>query len=121
MFDLNSMTAKERLEKIYENERSVKYINYDLSSLHKQLDDIKAEIHKLEEKRDNIALEFRATKETIEVMPTIKYREMLQRHYIDGQTWEAVAEAIGYSTIQIYNYRSLALEEFEKTWESKKT
>lgn len=118
------MTAKERLEKLYENELGVNRIDYELQIIQRQREELDKKEYKLKEERNEKVLENKATRETVEFMKTSIYREILKRHYYSEngrQTWEAVAEAIGYSTIQVYNYRSLALEEFEKTWENKKT
>ena len=118
------MTAKERLEKLYENELGIKRIDYELQIIQRQREELDKKEYKLKEERNEKVLENKATRETVEFIKTSIYREILKRQYYsenDRQTWEAVAEAIGYSTIQVYNYRSLALEEFEKTWENKKT
>lgn len=118
------MTAKERLEKLYENELGIKRIDYELQLIQRQREELDKKEYKLKEERSEKVLENKATRETVENMKTSMYREMLKRHYYsenDRQTWEKVAEAIGYSEKQVYIYRPLALEEFEKTWESKKT
>lgn len=111
------MTAEELLNKIDKNERTIRNADYEIHALKLRLDDLQAEINEHKRKRDKAALELGATKEAIEAMPTSKYREMLKRHYVDGQTWETVAEAINYSMAQLYNYRPLAIEEFQKAWD----
>lgn len=114
------MTAEEllnKLEKIISNERVIKNIDYEMRLKQLEIDKLEDEKKVLERKRDNIILENNAIKKTIGEMPTSKYKEMLKRYYIDGQTWETIAEAMNYSPTQVYKYRPLALKEFKETWE----
>lgn len=111
------MTAEELLNKLEKNKRIIRNADYEIYALNLRIDDLQAEIYEHKRERDKAALELGATKEAIEAMPTTKYREMLKRHYVDGQTWESVSEVINYSLAQLYNYRPLAIEEFQKTWD----
>ena len=46
-------------------------------------------------------------------LPSVE-RRILRRHYLSGQTWEAVAEAENYSYVQIWRIKKRALERLAK-------
>lgn len=49
----------------------------------------------------------------LEQLPDKEYG-VLHRHYIQGMTWESVAEDMGYSVMQVWRIRKKAFTELEK-------
>lgn len=111
------MTAEELLNKIPNCNRVIKNANAEIRLLQSDFNFAEDKLNGCIRKRDEAVVERGAISEAVEAMPTGKYKEMLKRHYIDGQTWEAIAEAMNYSLTQVYKYRPLALQEFTQVWE----
>lgn len=119
MFDLNNLSAEERLEKIPELMRIINNKEIEERQLQAEADAVNKKLKACIQKRDDAKIELGAVKETIEAMPTNKYNDMLKQHYVDGQTWEHVAEVMCYSIGQIFKFRPLAIKEFEDKWNEK--
>lgn len=111
------MTANEILKKIPNCKRIIKNAEAEMRILRSELNDAEDKFNACVKQRDNAVIELGVIEKTVQTMPTSKYREMIKRYYIDGQTWETIAEVMDYSSTQIYKYRPLALEEFKKSWE----
>lgn len=119
MFDLNNLSAEERLDKIIECKRIIVNTDAEMRTLQAEADDVNKKLEACIQKRDNAKIELSAIKETIEAMPTNKYKDMLKQHYVNGETWERVAEKICYSPGQIFKFRPLAIKEFDDKWNEK--
>lgn len=113
---MNNLTAEERLDKIVECKRIIRNADGDIRTYQAEVDEAEDRLRNCRKKRDEAKLELGTVEEIIEAMPTVRYKEMLKRHYIDGQTWESIAEAINYSIAQIYKFRPLAIKEFDDKW-----
>lgn len=111
------MTADEILNKIPNRKRIINNANAEMRILQSDFNNAEDKLSSCIRQRDEAIIELRAIEEVVKSMPTSKYREMLKRYYIDGQTWETIAEAMNYSPTQVYKYRPLALKEFKETWE----
>lgn len=123
---MNDMPPKERLERIFEYKRIIRNAADDMVRYQDEVRRHRSELNDAEDKfreskriYDETKLEMGAVEETVEAMPTSKYREMIKRHYINGETWERIAEIISYSVGQIFKFRPLAIKEFEDKWNEK--
>lgn len=119
VFDLNNLSAEERLEKIPELMRIIHNKEIEERTLQAEADKIAKKRKKCAQEIDEAKLELGTLEEIIEAMPTRKYKEMLKWHYIDDQTWQSIAEAIRYSEGQVYRFRPLAINEFDDKWNEK--
>lgn len=111
------MTADEILNKIPNCKRIIKNANAEMRILQSDFNNAEDRLSSCIRQRDEAVIELGVIEEAVQKMPTSKYREMLKRYYIDGQTWESIAEAMYYSPTQVFKYRPLALKEFKETWE----
>ncbi len=57
---------------------------------------------------------YRHIEAVIAAMPKSAHRELLERHYIQGQNWQAVAQRMHYTDRQIYRLHNEALRLFEQ-------
>ena len=111
------MTVDEILNKIPNCKRIIKNANAEMRILQSDFNNAEDKLNSCVRQRDEAVIELGVIEEAVQAMPTSKYREMLKRYYIDGQTWETIAEVMNYSPTQVYKYRPLALEEFKRSWE----
>lgn len=111
------MTADEQLNQIQEFKRIIRNADSDIKTHRANYDAAEDKLKSCIKKRDEAAVTLGAIEEVIETMQTSKYRQMLKSYYIDGKTWESIAEDMNYSLTQVYKYRPLALNEFQATWE----
>lgn len=116
MFDLNNLSAEERLEKIPELMRIIRNKEIEERAIQVEADKISERLKKCIRERDEAKIELGALEETIEAMITNKYKDMLKHHYVDDKTWESLIEVMHYSGSQIYKYRPLAIKEFDDKW-----
>lgn len=119
MFDLNNLSAEERLEKIPELKRIIGNKEIEKQALQVESDKIDEKLRKCIREQDEAKLELGVLEETIEAMPTSKYRDMLNFHYCLNHTWTRIVDIIHYSEGQIYNFRPLAIKEFDDKWNEK--
>ena len=71
-----------------------------------------AELRELEKLREEIA-------GTINSVPSQQLRELLERRYINFQSWEQIAEAMGYGIDNIYKMHGNALKQLKIREEGK--
>lgn len=116
---MNNLTAEERLDKIIECKRIIRNADGDIRAYQAEVDEAENRLINCMKRRDEVKLELGTITEIINAMPTARYKEMLKRHYIDGWTWESIAETINCSIAQIYKSRPLAVKEFEDKWNEK--
>lgn len=111
------MTAEERLNQVQEYQRIIRNADNDIRTYRANFDTAEDRLKTCIKKRDEAVVSLGAIEETIEAMHTTQYRQMLKLYYIDGKTWENIAESMNYSLTQVYKFRPLALREFTETWE----
>lgn len=119
MFDLNNLNAEKRLGKIPELMCIIRNKEIEERALQAEADRIDEKLKKCIQARDEAKIELYALEETIEAMPTNRYKDMLKQHYVDGETWESLIKVMHYSASQIYNFRPLAIKEFDDKWNEK--
>ncbi len=107
------MTNADKLKSIYLYERVVSEANAEIDRLQADMRRIKDKIKRSTEERDEADLLLSAVKEAIHGVKNPLHREVLERYYLRGQTWERIAEEMRYSATQIYNLRKRALDEID--------
>ena len=107
------MSNADKLNSIYFYERVIADTNADIDRLQADLRCIEGKIKRTAEKRDEAALLLSAVKEAVHGIKNPLHREALERYYLQGQTWEKVAEEMHYSATQIYKLRKRALDEID--------
>ena len=70
-------------------------------------------VREYEDKLSEMLREMRRIEREISWLPPTE-RRVIRRHYVSGQTWEAVAEAENYSYVQIWRIKKRALARLEK-------
>ncbi len=107
----DKMTNADKLKSIYLYERVISEANAEIDRLQADMRRIGDKIKQTEEKRDEAGLLLSATKEAIHSIKNTLHREVLERYYLQGQTWERISEEMHYSATQIYKLRKQALDE----------
>lgn len=107
------MSNADKLKQIYFYERVISDANADIDRLQADKRRIEDEINARAEERDEAALTLSAVKEAIHSVKDPLRRELLERYYLQGQTWERIAEEMHYSPAQIYKQRRCALDEID--------
>lgn len=102
-----------KLKSIYFYERVLSNTTSDIDRLQADKRRIECEIKKRLEERDEAVLMLSALKEAIHSVKNSLYRELLERYYLQCQTWEQIAEVTHYSATQIYKLRKQALCEID--------
>lgn len=82
-------------------------IPIDMEKINKLKDAICSELNRL------VALKARIINE-IDNMPDNTENTILAKRYVEGKTWDQIAEEIGYSKRQVCRLHEKALEEFSK-------
>lgn len=107
------MSNADKLKQIYFYERVISDANADIDRLQADKRRIEDEINARAAERDEAALTLSAIKEAIHSVKDPLRRELLERYYLRGQTWERIAEEMHYSPAQIYKQRRCALDEID--------
>lgn len=107
------MSNADKLKQIYFYERVISDANADIDRLQADKRRIEDEIKARAAERDEAALTLSAIKEAIHSVKDSLRRELLERYYLRGQTWERIAEELHYSPAQIYKQRKRALDEID--------
>ena len=107
------MSNADKLKQIYFYERVISDANADIDRLQADKRRIEDEINARAAERDEAALTLSAIKEAIHSVKNPLRRELLERYYLRGQTWERIAEELHYSPAQIYKQRKRALDEID--------
>lgn len=107
------MSNADKLKQIYFYERVISDANADIDRLQADKRRIEDEINARAAERDEAALMLSAIKEAIHSVKDPLRRELLERYYLRGQTWERIAEELHYSPAQIYKQRKRALDEID--------
>ena len=107
------MSNADKLKQIYFYERVISDANADIDRLQADKRRIEDEINARAAERDEAALTLSAIKEAIHSVKDSLRRELLERYYLRGQTWERIAEELHYSPAQIYKQRKRALDEID--------
>lgn len=107
------MSNADKLKQIYFYERVISDANADIDRLQADKRRIEDEINARAAERDEAALTLSAIKEAIHSVKDPLRRELLERYYLRGQTWERIAEELHYSPAQIYKQRKRALDEID--------
>ncbi len=107
------MSNADKLKSIYLYEQVISNANAEIDRLQADMRRIKDKIKRSTEERDEAALLLSAVKEAIHGIKNPLHREVLERYYLQGQTWEQVAEKMNYSATQIYKLRKQALDEID--------
>ncbi len=94
-------------------ERVISEANAEIDRLQSDMRRIKDKIKRSTEERDEAALLLSSVKETIHGIKNPLHRELLERYYLRGQTWERISEEMHYSATHIYNLRKQALDEID--------
>lgn len=107
------MSNADKLKTIYFCEQVISNTNADIDRLQKDKRRIEDEIRARTNEREEAVLTLSAIKETLHGIKNRVHRELLERYYLQGQTWERIAEEMHYSAAQIYKLRKLALDEID--------
>lgn len=107
------MSNADKLKQIYFYERVISDANADIDRLQADKRRIEAEIKVRAAEHDEAALTLSAIKEAIHNVKDPLRRELLERYYLQGQTWEHIAEEMHCSPAQIYKQRKRALDEID--------
>lgn len=105
------MSNADKLQSIYFCERIIAEANNDIDRLQADKRLIEEKIKVRVEERDEAALTLSAVKEAIHSVKNPIHRELLERYYLKGQTWEQAAAKMHYSTTHIYRLRKEAIDE----------
>ncbi|MCM1328823.1 MAG: hypothetical protein NC253_05215 [Ruminococcus sp.] len=114
------MTAEEILKGLQEYKRIKKNAEFEIRLHQSEVDEATKKLNESIKKRDNAILEIKERKVAIEAIPNRIYKEMIRLYFDEGKTWEEISEDVNYSSTQIYNYRPLALKEFQEAWDKKR-
>lgn len=107
------MSNADKLKSIYLYERVISNTTADIDRLQSDMRCIDDKLKRLISERDEAVLTLSAIKEAIYGIKNHVHRELLDRYYLRGQTWERVAEELHYSMAQIYILRKKALDEID--------
>lgn len=107
------MSNADKLKSIYFCERVIEEANAEIEHLQADKRRIEDEINARAAERDEAALTLSVIKEAIHSVKDPLRRELLERYYLRGQTWERIAEELHYSPAQIYKQRRRALDEID--------
>lgn len=105
------MTNADKLKSIYIYERVITDANAETDRLRDDMRRIEDKIKKIVDKRNEAVLLLSMVNEAVHGLKNPLHRELLERYYLQGQTWERVAEEMHYSMTQIYTQRKKALDE----------
>lgn len=105
------MTNADKLKSIYIYERVIADANAETDRLRDDMRRIEDKIKKVTEKRNEAVLLLSMVNEAVHGIKNPLHRELLEWYYLQGQTWERVAEEMHYSMTQIYTQRKKALDE----------
>ena len=107
------MSNADKLKSIYIYERIIADAKTETDRLRDDMRCIEDKIKKADEKRNEAVLLLSAVKEAVHGIKNPLHRELLERYYLQGQTWERVAEEMHYSATQVYKLRKKALDEID--------
>lgn len=107
------MSNADKLKSIYFYERVIANANDDIDRLQADVRRIDEDIKVRTAERDEAILTLSAVKEAIHSVKNPLHRELLERYYLQGQTWEQVAEKMHYSPARIYELRRQAIDEID--------
>lgn len=107
------MSNADKLKSIYLYERVISNATADIDRLQSDMHCIEEKLKRRIAERDEAALKLSAIKEAICSLKDLLHREILERYYLQGQTWERIAEEMHYSSTQVYNLRKQALAEID--------
>lgn len=107
------MSNADKLKSIYFYERVIANANDDIERLQADVRRIDEDIKVRTAERDEAILTLSAVKEAIHSVKNPLHRELLERYYLQGQTWEQVAEKMHYSPARIYELRRQAIDEID--------
>ncbi len=107
------MSNADKLKSIYFYERIIANANDDIDRLQADIRRIDEDIKVRTAERDEAFLTLSAVKEAIHGVKDPLRRELLERYYLQGQTWEQVAEKMHYSPARIYELRRQAIDEID--------
>ena len=107
------MSNADKLKSIYFYERVIANANDDIDRLQADIRRIDEDIKVRTAERDEAFLTLSAVKEAIHRVKDPLRRELLERYYLQGQTWEQVAERMHYSPARIYELRRQAIDEID--------
>ena len=107
------MSNADKLKAIYFYERIIANANDDIDRLQADIRRIDEDIKVRTAERDEAFLTLSAVKEAIHGVKDPLRRELLERYYLQGQTWEQVAEKMHYSPARIYELRRQAIDEID--------
>lgn len=96
------MSNADKLKSIYFCERVIEEANAEIERLQADKRRIEEKLKASTEERDEAALTLSAVKEAIHSVKNPIHRELLERYYLKGQTWEQAAERMHYSPARIY-------------------
>lgn len=107
------MSNADKMKSIYFYERVIANANDDIDRLQADIRRIEGKLKERTEERDEAFLTLSAVKEAIHSVKNPLHRELLERYYLQGQTWEQVAEKMHYSPARIYELRRQAIDEID--------
>ena len=107
------MSNADKLKSIYFCERVIEEANAEIERLQADKRRIEEKLKASTEERDEAALTLSAVKEAIHSVKNPIHRELLERYYLKGQTWERAAERMHYSPARIYELRRQAIDEID--------
>ncbi len=107
------MSNADKLKSIYFYERVIANANVDIERLQADVRRIDEDIKVRTAERDEAILTLSTVKEAIHSVKNPLHRELLERYYLQGQTWEQVAEKMHYSPARIYELRRQAIDEID--------
>jgi len=107
------MSNADKLKSIYLYEQVISEANAEIDRLQADMRRVGDKIKQTEEKRDEAALLLSAIKEAVHSIKNPLPREVLERYYLQDQTWEHISEEMHYSATQIYKLRKQALDEID--------
>lgn len=107
------MSNADKLKSIYFYERVIANANDDIERLQADVRRIDEDIKVRTAERDEAILTLSAVKEAIHSVKNPLHRELLEKYYLQGQTWEQVAEKMHYSPARIYELRRQAIDEID--------
>ena len=100
--------------------KSIYFYYFFIANANDDIDRLQADIRRIDEdikvrtaERDEAFLTLSAVKEAIHRVKDPLRRELLERYYLQGQTWEQVAEKMHYSPARIYELRRQAIDEID--------
>ncbi len=107
------MSNADKLKSIYFCERVIEEANTEIERLQADKRRIEDKLKARTEERDEAFLTLSAVKEAIHSVKNPIHRDLLERYYLKGQTWEQAAERMHYSPARIYKLRKEAIDEID--------